>query len=395
MKFALVSEALPPGWSGTAVLIGRLLGGLDPASYCLLRSDHGRYAGEHVNALAATCHQLPREWHVPRTTRRGLRVPASLANAGLGIASRALQIRRIVKAERCDAILVFTGDFHDPPAAYLASRSLRLPLYFYICDYYAFRELYDPAQRRLSPRLERRVVTGAAGIACGNETLRDTLRERYGVEAAVIHHPCDLSLYVQAADANGPPRANGGALRIVYTGTVYEAQLDALENLLAVLDRPQPERRSELHVYTGQTTSDLAAKGLRGSFTHHEHRSGHALTEVQQAADILFLPLAFRSAYPEVIRTSAPMKFGEYLAAGSPILAHAPAGSFVAEYCRRNKCGLVVDEPDLDRLAEALRRLATDEELRRRLVTNARARAHEEFGLATARSRFAQWIGIE
>ncbi len=88
------------------------------------------------------------------------------------------------------------------------------------------------------------------------------------------------------------------------------------------------------------------------------------------------------------------MKFGEYLAAGSPILVHAPAGSFVAEYCRRHEC-LVIAEPDPGRLAEALGRLATDKELRRQLVTSTKARAREEFGLATARSRFAQWLGFE
>jgi len=395
MKFALVSDALPPGWSGTAILIGRLLGDVDPAGYLLLRSDQGRYAGEHIDALPARTHQLPREWRVRRAGRFGLRMPASLANAGLGIASRSLQIRRNVKQERCDAILVFTGDFHDPPAAYLASRSLRLPLYFYMGDYYAFREVHDPARRLLSPRLERILVTGAAGVACGNETLRDALHERYGIEATVIHHPCDLSLYApRAADDDHPRRATGGSLRIVYTGTVYEAHLDAFENLFAAVARSEADRRPELHVYTGQSAADLATKGLRGTFTRHVHRSGRALAEAQRSADILFLPLAFRSAYPEVIRTSAPMKFGEYLAAGSPILAHAPASSFVAEYCRRHECGLVVDEPDPDALSQAVNRLATDDGLRRRLVASARARAEQEFGLQTARARFAQWSGI-
>ncbi len=394
MKFALVSDALPPGWSGTAILIGRLLGDVDPAGYLLLRSDQGRYAGEHIDALPARTHQLPREWRVRRAGRFGLRIPASLANAGLGIASRSLQIRRNVKQERCDAILVFTGDFHDPPAAYLASRSLRLPLYFYMGDYYAFREVHDPARRLLSPRLERILVTGAAGVACGNEALRDALHERYGIEAAVIHHPCDLSLYEPGAADDNPRAETSSAIRIVYTGTVYEAHLDAFENLFSALARSKADRRAELHVYTGQSDADLAEKGLRGCFTRHVHRSGRALAEAQQSADILFLPLAFRSAYPEVIRTSAPMKFGEYLAAGSPILVHAPAGSFVTEYCRRHECGLVVDEPDRAALAEAIDLLANDEGLRRRLVASARARAEEEFGLQTARARFVQWSGI-
>ena len=395
-KLAVVSEALPPGWSGNAVLIGRLLGGFDPAEYCLLRSDQGTYDYHDGRALPGACYQLPRPWCIPRGTRYGLRIPRGIVNALLGIASRSFHIQRIVKRERCDAILVFTGDFFDLPAAYLAGRRFRLPVYVYMCDDYSYRELWDPVRRWLSSHLERKIVREARGVVCANEVLRDVLNDRHGVEPTVIHHPCDPSLYpAEVEPENGPTTApRNGELTIVYTGTVYEAQLDALQNLQISMSLIRGYR-AVLHIYTGQPRSDLAKWGLRPPFAYHEHRSADGIAAVQREADVLFLPLAFRSHYPEVIRTSAPMKFGEYLAAGRPILAHAPSDSFIARYCRQHDCALIVDTPDPAKLAQATKRLANDHELRRRLTVNARARALADFDLEAARSKFAELVGVE
>jgi glycosyltransferase involved in cell wall biosynthesis len=182
-------------------------------------------------------------------------------------------------------------------------------------------------------------------------------------------------------------------LRIVYTGTIYDAQLDAVQDLLTAIER-RDGRAATLHVYGGQGEAELLARGLRGSLAVHPHESADAIAAVQAAADVLFLPLAFRSPYPEVVRTSAPMKLGDYLAAGGPILVHAPAGSFVAEYCRRHDCALVVDRPEPARVAGALEELARDPSLRARLIENARGRARRDFSVDVARDRFAGVLGL-
>lgn len=392
VEFALVSEVVPPSWSGQAVLIRRLLTGVDPRAYCLLTSDQGIYAGEHIEALQGTRRYLL----APIRTRylrsgRWLFAASAFAGAAAGIARRAIEIARIARRERCRAIVAFTGDFHDLPAAHLAARALGRPLYVYMCDYYSHREAHDPARRRLSPLLERIVVRGAARVICGADTLAGALADRYGVCPAVIHHPADLSLY---ARPGGAPRAGARATRIVYTGTIYEAQLDAVQNLLGALDAPSAPADA-LHVYGGQSEAELRARGLRGRLVVHPHADGRDVAAVQQSADVLFLPLAFRSHYPEVIRTSAPMKFGEYLAAGGPILVHAPADAFVSEYCRRHDCALVVDEPDPRRLTAAIEALRDDAPLRERLVGNARARARSDFSIDAARARFGALLSLE
>ena len=392
MKFALVSEVVPPSWSGQAVLIGRLLEGIDPAAFCLVTSDQGRYRGEHTGALRARHHRLP---PLPRTSvgrgSKWLYGASALAGAALRIGLRARQIRRIVRGERCESIVAFTGDFHDLPASYLASRSLGLTLYVYMCDYYSHRERYEPAWRRLSPPLERAVVRGAKRVVCGNETLGEALRNRYGIEPAVIHHPVDLSMYPSNGAVASVPATR--ELRIVYTGTIYDAQLDAVQDLLAAIEQ-EGRRAATLHVYGGQPETELLARGLRGNLAVHPHESAEAIAAVQADADVLFLPLAFDSPYPEVVRTSAPMKLGDYLAAGGPILVHAPAGSFVSEYCRRHDCALVVDRPGPAAVAEALEKLASDRSLCARLIRNARERARRDFSVGVARERFAGLLGL-
>jgi glycosyltransferase involved in cell wall biosynthesis len=394
MKFALISQVVPPSWSGQAVLIRRLLDGVEPAAYCLLISDNGYYRDGRTGRLGAKYHHLPRlpriDWG--RGSRWGL-AAAELLNAAIGIGLRTLQIRRLVRAEGCAAIVAFTGDFHDAPAGYLTSRSLKLPFYLYVCDYYSLREVFDPARRRLAPCLERRILRGAAGVICGNETLGNALRARYAIEPVVIHHPSDLTRYRTAPRPQALPPSRG--LRIVYTGTIYNhAHLDAVQNLLVAIDRLDGPSAA-LHVYSGQSEDELDGLGLHGRVIVHPHEPPEAIAAVQAAADVLFLPLAFRSLYPEVIRTSSPMKFGDYLAAGGPILVHAPPGSFISEYCRRHDCGIVVDEPDPARLGRALEELAADESLRARLIGNARERAAKDFSPELARERFAALIGLD
>jgi len=391
-EFALVSQVVPPSWSGQAVLIRRLLTGLDPRSFCLLTSDQGIYGGGHIQPLETRYYRLP----VARTRylhgNKWLLLGSALAGAGAGIAHRAVHIARVARRERCRAIVAFTGDFHDLPAALIAGRLLGLPLYVYMCDYYSHRELYEPARRKLSPIIERIVVRGAARVICGTDTLADALADRYDIEPAVIHHPVDLSLYNLTSTA--PHVMISQPARIVYTGTLYEAQLDAAQNLLAALDQLH-RRPAVLHIYGGQSAEELQERGLAGKLVVHPHAAGREIAAIQEGADVLFLPLAFRSQYPEVVRTSAPMKFGEYLAAGGPILVHAPANAFISEYCRRHDCAVVIEDPDPRSLLPAIEALIADDALRARLIRNARQRAAHDFSLDVARARFCRLLNLD
>ena len=396
IRFALISHRLPPSGSGQALVIYRMLQCLSPDSYCLISSE--RYDGDqpgdnYSRKLPAHYHHLPPPFRVNRGHRFGLYRLREGVNIPLAVAQHARRITEIVRREKCEAIVACTGDVAQMPAAYLASRRTNVPFYAYIFDHYSYREWQDPAAAFWARRFEPRLMKRAAGVIVPNETLRDDLRERYGVEAAVIHNSFDISPY-EAREQPPPSSARDGEIKIVYTGDIYEAHYDAFRNLVAAIES-LGRSGVKLHLYTNRPEKDLDALGIRGPVVRHPHHAMREMPGIQMEADLLFLPLAFNSPYPELVRTSATTKLGEYLAARRPVLVHAPPDSFVSWYFRRYDCGLVVDESDPARLAEGIERVLGDAGLRRLLSANAWERARADFDIRQSRDAFARLIGLE
>jgi glycosyltransferase involved in cell wall biosynthesis len=389
MKLAVVSHALPPAWSGQAMLIHRLLELVEESRYCLVTERDQPTASvsvEFTKRLEGDRFELsPR-----RASRLSNPLLALLANGITiirGAARRIGEIQRILVRERCDAVVAFTGFGVDIPTAYLASSRTRTRFYAYLCDDYAARETFW-AYRLPARLVEPWPLKRADGVVVPNEFLQEKLRRRFGIVATLVRNPVDLSLYDLSERGEDLP---GRATRIVYTGAVYEAHYDCFVNLVRALGRSD----AELHLYTAQDAEDLAERGIRGPVVFHPHEPARIMPRIQTEADVLFLPLAFDSPYPEVIKTSSPVKMAEYLASGRPILVHAPADSFVAWYFRQHDCGVVVDRSDPELLADELERLLSDPELQARLGKNARARAEADFDVADARAAFARLVGFD
>ena len=112
------------------------------------------------------------------------------------------------------------------------------------------------------------------------------------------------------------------------------------------------------------------------------------MNQVQQDADLLFVPFAFDTPVWELAKTSAPGKLGDYLASGTPILGMAPPDSFVTWYLREHQAGLVVDKNDEAFLDDTLNKLLFDHGLRQMLSANARRQARQDFSPTKAAQDF-------
>lgn len=368
------------------MMLYRLLSPLDPASYCLISSgDHVPDTAEEgaSTRLAARTHFLgahPSSNRLPRVLAPVLR-PTQL---GVRVLARARRFARIVKDERCEAILACSGDLIDMPAAFLASRWTHKPLYAYMFDDYRYQWPH-PLHRRVARTVERVVAGRLAGLIVPNELLAAEYFNRHGLRATVIYNASDTTEELERQDELPWP-AQEGSISIVYTGAVYHAQLDAFRNLVRALADPAMSQ-VRLHLYTSQQPDALEREGISGPVLFHPHLTHAATRAVQRRADILFLPLSFETI-PHVIRTSAPAKMAEYLSSARPVIVHAPPDSFVAEYFTKNGCGLVVEKADSTRLAVEIGRIIDSADLRASVVTQARACARKDFDLAEARRRF-------
>ncbi|WP_440950007.1 glycosyltransferase [Methanosphaerula subterraneus] len=390
MKFALVSIALPPAWGGQAVVLYHLLKEMNPDEYCLITQKNYHFYsmhGECAPKLRAHYHFLSPDYQVNRRAIIGAAGALHLkAVLEWFLSFRTRQIVKIVRKEACDAIVACTGDIFDPPAAYRASRILGIPFYLYAFDKYSqadkSAEVYS-----FTEKYEPELLRGATGVIVPNEFMFNDYLDRYDITATIIHNPSDLPDITDREKKSQPE----GEKKIVYTGAIYAAHFDAFRDLIEAI-RSLNRDDIKVHLYTTQSQANLEAEGIRGPVVYHKHQPLSVISEVQQRADVLFLPLAFNSAYPEVIRTSAPGKTGDYLASGRPILVHAPADSFVSWYFKEHECGIVVDQKDPAALASALYAILSDKDVQARLGEAARSCALKDFNPERAREVFSELI---
>ena len=390
-KLALISHILPPSPSGQAVMLFRLLRDWDPRDYCLLsRNNYCEGRGEQgpLPNLPAQYYHLRSGFHLRGSHRFKF---LELVDLLVQTLQRARSIVRIIKREKCSAIMACSGDLLDLPAGYLTSRWARVPFYAYIFDDYLY-QWTDSLRRFFARHAEHIALKGATGVIVSNEFLSDAYYRRYQIEPSVIHNPCE-NLQIDKK-SNIPWPSSNNEIKIVYTGAIYHAHFDAFRNLIVAI-RQLGSTDIKLHLYTAQPPVELERENICGSIQYHSFVTPSQIIEVQKRADILFLPLAFNSTIPEVIKTSAPGKMGEYMASGRPILVHAPTDSFVSWYFKEYKCGLVVDQSNPEILSQAISRILNNVKLRKKLVLNARARAKVDFNLNTAQDKFLRLFQVQ
>ncbi len=371
MRLAVATTSAPPAPSGQARVLAQLLEGHDVT---WLTEDALAVADGRIVRMPPRAHAvLPAIWR-----------PHALRDADRGAAFLAVTLRRaraVARAGRgADAIIGCSGSPFDLPAAFLAARWLRKPLLAWMFDDPVLQWAPDagPGYRAFARAWERRWAVGACAIA-PNEVLAGDFaaRNTAAPPAAILRNPA-------AEAAFGPPDASEwpGVATILYTGSMYSAQADAVRNLCAALGHLPGFR---LVLRTPQSVAEVASLGIGGPAVEVLPALDHtaALAE-QKRAQVLFLPLAFDSAIPEVIRSSAPAKAAEYLASGRPVLVHAPRGTVVARMFAGG-AGIVVDVPEPAALACALRGLRDNGPAARAAMAAEAGRRAEAYRLAAAR----------
>lgn len=382
MRACIISNILPPSQSGQAIALYMLLKGVSTDHYCFISPKNYENIEHDFNPterLRVPYYHLKLEISLPF----GLDAPWSIYN-------RAKKIAWIAGNEQCGLFIACTGDLYNLPSAHLASKRLKIPLIPYIFDDYAYQ--WTGLRRSLAKRLEPEIMKQAKTVIVTNEYMQREYQQRYGVKSEVIHNPCPLPDLEELDKAD---RIFGSdEIAIVYTGAVYHAHYDAFRNLIRAIPRL---KRSDvkLHLYTAQPQSELEKHGISGPMViRHPHISRSEVPTVLRQATFMFLPLAFHSPIPEVIRTSSPGKTGEYLSVGRPILVHAPEDSFLSWYFRTNQCGVVVDRNDPGILAEEIESLISDRELQRKLGIKARELAGRDFSADAMQKKFRELLGI-
>ena len=393
---AIVSHTLPGDLNGQGVMLDRLTARgsetgfvfIDTERKATVRPDRGNWIA---------CHPLPTPY-VLRKLFRVKRAQTRLYRALIHQRSRA--IAKIVTQQGCQAIVACTGgDLVDLPAAVEAGHRMGRPTYLYYFDDYRVQweilggRWWRKVTGQLRDLAEPNALGRCQGVLVPNETLAGDVRQRTTTPVTIIRNPVDTRAYDQLRHRfPRRPLERSRPLNIVYTGSVYSAQADSLKRLSEAIDLLNAEGFSlHLHVHGPQPCQDVLRELPTRGIAFHPPVSNTESAALQVQADILFLPLSFTCEFPQLIRTSAPGKFGEYLASGTPVLVHAPGDSFPITFVKQHACAAACDLPDSRELARSLAEMIATPEaceaMRQRAID-----AAEGFSEAANRERFTDVI---
>ena len=365
-KTLIVSEWAPPIVAGGPIILGKLFNHFPEGTYCILMKNidtkHSRIDPERrLNCKYFFCH-IPQYWGKSHLLHK-----ISILIGFIFIPVIVLMGLAIVRKERIDNILAPSnrGDFLI--AAFFLSKITNKPLFVYLFDIYE-ELMQDSLEKCMARIFERKMFSRAVKIFVMSEYLAEHYLQKYGIQTELIPHPVELELYSESTMLINDKSPE--SYKIVYTGMIWTYNAEAIRNLVKVMNSLE-NRRVEFHLFTPNFPKQLAERGISGRNIVTDFANVEEIPSIQKEADILFLPFSFNSPYPLLIKNASPSKMPEYLAAGKPILVHAPRDCYVSHYAKENGFGFVVDKPDLGELRRAIFLLLEDRDLRERLGQNA------------------------
>ncbi len=373
-KFAIVSHIVPPSYSGQAVMLYRLLKNFDPNDFLVIASSD--QAKNAISTKTLSSQHVILAPHKRLGPIFGFPLLKTF-NFLRAISHRSSELIRILnKYPSIGTLVVCTGDFIDLPACYLCAKRTKTELVCYLFDDYAAQ--WTGFMGFLARKISKPIFKFSKSLIVPNEFLADKYRS-LNKKTLIVRNPINLTGDMEKV------KFQKDKFNIIYTGAIYEAHFSAFRNLISCIKKI-PDAR--LHLYTAQPKKDLYRSNiLTDQVTYHSHLNEEGVASVLAAADLLFLPLAFDSPYPEVIRTSAPGKMGEYLQSGRPIIVHAPKNSFVSHFFRKNCCGIVVDEQSEQLLLEAIEKIRKDKATMKKIQKNS-LEAAQDFSIERNVARF-------
>jgi len=268
----------------------------------------------------------------------------------------------ILSQEDVDKILISSDRGIAFWGGFFLSLRFQKPYSLLMFDLYKGNYFY-PFEAIMAFSLEGLLFKRAEHIFVAGEGMLEYYKKRYSRPFTLVANSVNLKDFPPAS----PPVVVGYPFTILYSGTIYWAQANALKTLVEAI---REDRDYRLCLYSPHSEEIIKKRGLLGPNVELGLLPREKLLNVQRSADVLFLPMSFNRRYRLVVETAPTSKLYEYMASFRPILILAPPYSFVARYAQKHRLAMVVTEKDPKAVKEALESLRKDAALRQELVEN-------------------------
>ena len=230
----------------------------------------------------------------------------------------------------------------------------------------------------------RKQSNGQTRVSLFQERWRHIMKRSYGYKWRVAHNG------IRTESIQTPNNHSNQKRRVLLAGDINEFRFDAVMAFAEAIQRHNQRNGQRIEfIVLGEVAekhrrplAPLSGVSLLGRQTHG------ACLSAMQAADLLYLPLAFSKTATRISRYSMPTKLPEYLATGKPVLFHAPFESALFQVAERydlNPRLSTTDPVVLDRYIESWQ--FEDQDVEERL-SKARTALTEEFDINSLSKTF-------
>lgn len=390
-RILLIAESVPPALTGQAIVLYELLrempefevvicDGLGKNSMTMNSAACGLMDARYVEMKPFLQIKRSQKWRLRMSWLPFNSVIIDFVN----LAGQISTLNDIIQAEQPDLVLCCTGRMIDGPSALISAAINGKKAVFFVMDDYVLREI--GIRRILAFLLELATIRPTITIVA-NPREQEDYQKRTRLKALVVGHPTSVE---EITTISRETSHNNDEKVILYAGSVYMAQADSLARLAEAIKSME---RIQLHIYSSQNEEAVRKAGIGGPNVRvFSSVPRDVIFRKMCEADILFLPLAFNSAYPGLVASSLPAKTGEYMSTSVPILVHAPHGSYLSDLFQKEQCGFVVDCPDSERLREMVARILRDSEDAQEVASKALTVARRYFASEMVRDRFRKYL---
>lgn len=381
-KFLIISSYAPPAISGAPLMMYNLLKYFPENSFCILTShfgidnrviEKGRWLKVNyfyfdtpkfttIPQKEETCFQKIKKFVKKYSLLKSLVQLFFWGYMPFNIVKRG---KKIIQEENIELLLGYSDYGPALFSTYLLHKITKKPYFLYFYDLY-YGNNFSLPYRILAYFLEPKLFESAEKIFVMSKGLQDYYQKKYKRKMILIRNSIPIPKSKPELKTNSRE-----PYKIIFTGTISWPQVGSIKNLIKAINRLK-KPKVQLWLYTPHNKKFLNDQGIfESEKIIFDTALPSKILEIQRSADMLFIPLSFKTRYPLLINTSSPGKTFEYLISGRPILIHAPARSDIANYAKKHKFALVVDEENFEKLKQAIKRLVFDKELIKQLVNNA------------------------
>jgi glycosyltransferase involved in cell wall biosynthesis len=364
-KILVISDWAPPMIDGPSIILGNILREFDPDKLVLFV----RRRNKERNVFFKSGNEL-------NVKRYSIFIPSSYASKfsllrrfyrlaeAFSFPLTVIKGLAIILKEKPDCILATSNPPHGHfmIAAYIMSKVSGKSLLYYIFDdleEFSSGRLYKYLTKYFEPRMFKH----ASKIIVMDEYLAEHYEKKYGLRCKVLHHSVNLKNREKTSEVDA---AGGNIYRILFSGYISRYNLDAILNLKNAIK--SINHNIQFVMYTPRNEKTLMEMGILGKGIICSHIPYAAIGRELKKADLLFLPLSFENSKSIIVKSAFPSKTMDYLAAGRPVLIHAPCDCFIVDYARQNKFAEVITDNSSDSLARAIESLIKDSDKQHELI---------------------------